>query len=94
MYFKSVDFFLTQTIFQGASCPDGWHKVEVKDSVECVYFGGVSEGVTKADAEILCNYRGGHLVDMDESKGPTKNNAIKALLSDLMPGEPGRPGMQ
>jgi len=81
-------------VAQGASCPDGWSKVEVKDSVECVYFGGVSEGVTKADAEILCNYRGGHLVDMDESKGPAKNNAIKALLSDLVPGEPGRPGMQ
>merc|ERR1711884_671226 len=76
---------------QGASCPDGWSKVEVKDSVECVYFGGLKEGVTKADAEVLCAARGGHLVDMDESWGPAKN---KAILSDVVPSEPGRPGMQ
>merc|ERR1712244_153479 len=43
----------------GASCPDGWSKVEVKDSVECVYFGGLKEGVTKADAEVLCAAWGG-----------------------------------
>ena len=79
---------------QGATCPDGWSKVEVNDAVECVYFGGLYEGVTKADAEVLCAARGGHLVDMDESRGPAKNNAIKALLSDVVPSEPGRPGMQ
>ena len=56
--------------------------------------GGLKEGVTKADAEVLCAARGGHLVDMDESRGPVKNNAIKALLSDVVPSEPGRPGMQ
>ena len=50
--------------------------------------------MTKADAEVLCAARGAHLVDMDESRGPSKNNAIKALLSDVVPSEPGRPGMQ
>ena len=86
--------FSNWTIFQGASCPDGWSKVEVNENVECVYFGALREGVTKVDAEVLCAARGGHLVDMDESKGPAKNNAIKALLSDVVPSEPGRPGMQ
>merc|ERR1711953_452599 len=81
-------------VAQGASCPDGWSKVEVNDAVECVYFGGLYEGVTKTDAEVLCAARGGHLVDMDESRGPAKNNAIKSLLSDVVPSEPGRPGMQ
>ena len=91
---KSSLILFNQQIIQGASCPDGWSKVEVKDSVECVYFGGLKEGVTKADAEVLCAARGAHLVDMDESRGPSKNNAIKALLSDVVPSEPGRPGMQ
>merc|ERR1711973_1070382 len=36
----------------------------------------------------------GWLVDMDEGRGPQKNNLLKSLISDADPGSPGFPGNQ
>merc|ERR1711912_32303 len=63
-------------------CPDGWHVSEFDGKVECIYLGGVQEMVTKQDATVLCAARGGWLVDLDEGRGPAKNNFVKSLLSE------------
>ena len=57
--------------------------------------GGVEEMVTQDDASILCQFHGGWLVDMDEGRGPAKNNFLKSLISDADGnGGIGFPGMQ
>ena len=75
-------------------CPDGWYVSDFDDKIECIYFGKVDEQVTKTDASVLCAARGGWLVDMDEGRGPAKNNFLKSLLSEHAGNQAGRPGMQ
>merc|ERR1711971_956777 len=75
-------------------CPDGWHISEIGDEVECLLLSGVDERVTKADAAVICQFHEGWLVDMDEGRGPQKNNLIKSLINDADPGSPGIPGNQ
>merc|ERR1712029_119730 len=58
-------------------CPAGWTQEDFGGKTECIYFGDVSEQVTKEDAGVLCAARGGWLLDMDEGRGPAKNNFIK-----------------
>merc|ERR1711992_517378 len=80
-------------VAQGASCPDGWSKVEVKDSVECVYFGGLKEVVTKADAEVLCAARGGHLVSLaDPGCSGTDRGGLEPPVWDLTANTTGETG--
>merc|ERR1719376_847380 len=59
------------------------------DEVECLLLSGVDERVTKADAAVICQFHEGWLVDMDEGRGPQKNNLIKSLINDADPGSPG-----
>merc|ERR1719430_1655418 len=76
-------------------CPDGWVVSDVGEKIECVRLGGLEERVTKADAEIICAYYEGWLVDMDEGHGPQKNHLLKKLIRDAEgPGTPGFPGMR
>merc|ERR1712227_193585 len=63
-------------------CPDGWYVSDFDDKIECIYFGSQTEQVTKTDASVLCAARGGWLVDMDEGRGPAKNNFLKTLAFD------------
>merc|ERR1712062_440057 len=56
------------------SCPDGWHISDIGDKIECILLSGVDERVTKSDAETICAFHEGWLVDMDEGRGPQKNN--------------------
>ena len=37
--------------------------------IECILLSGVDERVTKADAETICAFHEGWLVDMDEGRG-------------------------
>merc|ERR1712156_297965 len=76
------------------SCPDGWHISDIGDEVECILLSGVDERVTKPDAETICAFHEGWLVDMDEGRGPQKNNLIKSLISAVDPHVPQIPGMQ
>merc|ERR1712128_215152 len=62
-------------------CPDGWVVSNIGDVVECILLSG-EEMVTNDDASILCQFHGGWLVDMDEGRGPAKNNFLKSLISD------------
>merc|ERR1719400_2876803 len=62
--------------------------------VECILLSGVDERVTKSDAETICAFHEGWLVDMDEGRGPQKNNLIKSLISAVDPHAPQIPGMQ
>jgi len=76
-------------------CPDGWNLSEFGGKRECVYFGNVQEQVTKEDAGVLCAARGGWLLDLDETRGPAKNNFIKSLLANHVgTGDWGEPGYQ
>ena len=66
--------------------------------------------MTKADAETICAFHQGWLVDMDEGRGddddahikmmtqdgsgPQKNNLIKSFIGEADPGSPGFPGNQ
>merc|ERR1711992_251363 len=52
------------------SCPDGWHINDIGDEIECILLSGVDERVTKSDAETICAFHEGWLVDMDEGRGP------------------------
>jgi len=76
------------------SCPDGWHISDIGDEIECILLSGVDERVTKSDAETICAFHEGWLVDMDEGRGPQKNNLIKSLISAVDPHVPQIPGMQ
>merc|ERR1712004_933561 len=76
------------------SCPDGWHISDIGDAIECILLSGVDERVTKSDAETICAFHEGWLVDMDEGRGPQKNNLLKSLISEADPGSPGFPGNQ
>merc|ERR1712106_238903 len=61
---------------------------------ECILLSG-EEMVTNDDASILCQFHGGWLVDMDEGRGPAKNNFLKSLISDADgQGGIGNAGMQ
>merc|ERR1719391_1202932 len=95
-HFLAIVLFVAVSLAQDTNyCPDGWFLAELDGKRECIYFGSQYEGVTKIDAEVLCSARGGHLVDMDEGRGPAKNNLVKSLLSDFVgQGDPGRPGPQ
>ena len=47
------------------------------------------------DAGVLCAARGGWLLDLDETRGPAKNNFIKSLLANHVgTGDWGEPGYQ
>merc|ERR1711936_990368 len=87
-------FFLSATVLaqDTYTCPDGWHISDI--GVECILLSGVDERVTKADAAIICEFHGGWLVDMDEGRGPQKNNLIKSFIGEADPGSPGFPGNQ
>merc|ERR1712045_86345 len=74
------------------SCPDGWHISDIGDEIECILLSGVDERVTKSDAETICAFHEGWLVDMDEGRGPQKNNLIKTLISAVDPHVPQIPG--
>merc|ERR1712142_1450468 len=63
-------------------CPDGWHYAEIGSVTECILLGDRTEKVTKADAAVLCQFHGGWLVDLADSRGPAKNNLLKSLISD------------
>merc|ERR1711935_1291004 len=63
------------------NCPDGWVVSDIGDEVECL-LGGLGEMVTKQDAMAICAFHDGWLVDMDEGRGPSKNNLLKSLISD------------
>merc|ERR1711936_637937 len=76
------------------TCPDGWHVSDIGDEVECILLSGKDERVTKADAAVICEFHEGWLVDMDEGRGPQKNNLLKSLISEADPGSPGFPGNQ
>jgi len=76
------------------TCPDGWHISDIGDEVECILLSGKDERVTKADAAVICEFHEGWLVDMDEGRGPQKNNLLKSLISEADPGSPGFPGNQ
>ena len=39
------------------------------EKVECILLSGVDERVTKSDAETICAFHEGWLVDMDEGRG-------------------------
>merc|ERR1712110_451688 len=75
-------------------CPDGWHISDIGDEIECILLSGLNERVTKADAAVICEFHEGWLVDMDEGRGPQKNNLMKSLIGDADPGSPGFPGNQ
>merc|ERR1712212_365796 len=75
-------------------CPDGWHISDIGGEVECILLSGLDERVTKADAAVICEFHEGWLVDMDEGRGPQKNNLLKSLINDADPGSPGFPGNQ
>jgi len=63
-------------------CPDGWVVSQIGGVTECIMLGGAEEMVTNDDATIICEFHGGWLVDMDEGRGPAKNNFLKSLISD------------
>merc|ERR1712002_602852 len=77
-------------------CPDGWLVSDVGNKIECIMLSDLEEKVTKADAEAICAFHEGWLVDMDEGHGSQKNNLVKSMIIDKegQPGEPGWPGMQ
>ena len=39
------------------------------EQIECILLSGVDERVTKSDAETICAFHEGWLVDMDEGRG-------------------------
>merc|ERR1712025_819353 len=63
-------------------CPDGWYISDIGDEIECILLGGLGERVTKNDAMAICSFHDAWLVDMDEGRGPQKNNMLKSLISD------------
>merc|ERR1712168_851237 len=71
-------------------CPDGWHYAEIGSVTECILLGDRTEKVTKADAAVLCQFHGGWLVDLADSRGPAKNNHNGAEVGwyDWMRDEP------
>merc|ERR1711931_203098 len=76
-------------------CPDGWLVSDVGGVIGCILLSGLQEKVTKADAEILCAYHEGWLVDLNEGWGPQMNNLLKSFLSDAEgQGQIGDAGMQ
>merc|ERR1712240_623214 len=77
-------------------CPDGWLVSDVGHKIECIMLSDLEERVTKADAEAICAFHEGWLVDMDEGHGSQKNNLVKSMIIDKegQPGKPGWPGMQ
>merc|ERR1711892_195284 len=76
-------------------CPDGWVVSELGGTVQCILLGGLNEKVTKRDAEVLCSFHEGWLVDMEEGHGSQKNNFLKYLIDDAVgSGGIGNAGMQ
>merc|ERR1712234_49891 len=91
---RSLLFRMAVSAQDTYSCPDGWHISDIGDEIECILLSGVDERVTKSDAETICAFHEGWLVDMDEGRGPQKNNLIKSLISAVDPHVPQIPGMQ
>ena len=50
--------------------------------MDCILVGPMDEFVTKQDAEILCAFHDGWLVDMDEGRGGQKNEFVKQLVDE------------
>ena len=44
-------------------------KKKKSEQIECILLSGVDERVTKSDAETICAFHEGWLVDMDEGRG-------------------------
>merc|ERR1712128_171895 len=63
-------------------CPDGWAVADIGGVVDCILVGPTNEFLTKQDAEILCSFHDGWLVDMDEGRGGQKNQFVKELVDE------------
>ena len=58
--------------------------IMVKTQIECILLSGVEERVTKADAETICAFHQGWLVDMDEGRGDDDDAHIKMMMMMMM----------